>query len=69
MIDIQQRNPVAYGYLESRGFTGSTSGLIHSNIPMDQMIETTINQFWKSTKCIITFHYFPTFIFTFSEEG
>ena len=49
MIDLQQRNPEAYGYLESVGFTGSTSGLIHSNIPMDQMIETTINRFSKST--------------------
>ena len=26
MIDLQQRNPEAYGYLESGGFTGSTSG-------------------------------------------
>ena len=53
MIDLRQRNIEAYKYLENGGFTGSLSGAIHTNIPCDQMIETTINRFSKSTGGIL----------------
>ena len=49
MIDLEKRNPDAHAYLKNGGFTGSSTGLTHSNIPMDQTIETTINRFSKST--------------------
>ena len=48
MINLKTRNPIAYMYLEDGGFSGSLSGSIHSNISMDQMIETTLNRFSKS---------------------
>ena len=48
MIDLENRNPDAYAYLKNGGFTGSSTGLNHSNIPMDQIIETTIDRFSKS---------------------
>ena len=41
MRDLKTRNIEAYKYLENGGFTGSLSGASHSNIPCDQMIETT----------------------------
>ena len=49
MIDLKRINPEAYAYLESGGFSGFLSGSKHSNIPMDQIIEMTINRFSKST--------------------
>ena len=42
MIDLEKRNPDAHAYLKNGGFTGSSTGLTHSNIPMDQTIETTV---------------------------
>ena len=48
MLDLKLRNPTAYRYLENGGFSGSLSGSIFSNIPMDQVIEMTINRFSKS---------------------
>ena len=48
MIALKRRLPKAYQYLEEGGFTGSLSGSPHSNISMDQVIETTINRFSKS---------------------
>ena len=53
MIDLRQRNIEAYKYLENGGFTGSLTGAIHTNIPCDQMIESTINRFSKSTGGIL----------------
>ena len=47
MIDLATRNPEAYNYLKSGGFVVSLSGTTHSCIPMDQVIETTINRFSK----------------------
>ena len=49
MLDLKRRNSDAYTYLENGGFTGSLSGEVHTNIPCDQIIETTINRFSKST--------------------
>ena len=49
MTDLPRRNPEAAAYLEKGGFSGSLSGKPHSNIPMDQIVETTINGFSKST--------------------
>ena len=48
MIDLKIRNTEAYKYLEDGGFTGSLSGSVHCNIPMDQIIAMTINSFSKS---------------------
>ena len=41
--------PEAYEYLKGGGFTASLSGSVQSQIPMDQIIETTINHFSKET--------------------
>ena len=49
MIDLMTRYPDAYSYLEKGGFVGSLSGTKHSSIPMDQIIETTINRFSKKS--------------------
>ena len=49
MMNLPRRNPEAAAYLKDGGFSGSTSRLPHSNVPMDQLIETTINRFSKST--------------------
>ena len=49
MLDLKRRNKEAYQYLENGGFTGSLTGSSHSNIPCDQVIETTINRYSKST--------------------
>ena len=49
MLDLRRRNKEAYQYLENGGFTGSLTGSVHSNIPCDQVIETTINRYSKST--------------------
>ena len=48
MIDLKMRNPTAYKYLENGRFCGSLSGNNFSNIPMDQVIEMTINRFSKT---------------------
>ena len=48
-MNLPGRNPEAAAYLEDGGFSGSTSGLPHSNVPMDQLIETTIKRFSEST--------------------
>ena len=53
MINLRSRNSEAYDYLLNGGFTGSLSGSNHSNIPCDQLIETTINRFSKSVDGIL----------------
>ena len=45
MNDLKRGNTEAYNYLEDGGSTGSQSGSVHSNIPMDRIIEMTINSF------------------------
>ena len=47
MQNLKERNPNAYAYLSSGGFTGSLSGRKHTKIPMDQIIEMTINRLSK----------------------
>jgi hypothetical protein len=49
MRDLKTRNPDAYQYLHDGGFSGSLSGEKHTKIPMDQIIEMTINRFSKET--------------------
>ena len=49
MRNLKKNNPEAYSYLESGGFTASLTGNLHSHIPMDQIIEMTINRFSKET--------------------
>ena len=49
MMNLPRRYPEAAAYLKDGGFSGSTSGLSHSNVPIVQLIETTINRFLKST--------------------
>ena len=53
MIHLKRRNPAAAAYLENGGFSGSLTGNSHSNIPMDQIMETTINRFSKSTGGVV----------------
>ena len=48
MTYLPRRKPEA-AYRENGGFSGSLSGRPRSNILMDQIIETTINRFSKST--------------------
>jgi hypothetical protein len=47
MRDLKLRIPAAYQYLLDGGFSGSLSGEKHTKIPMDQIIEMTINRFSK----------------------
>ena len=49
MKNLEERIPAAYDVLKDGGFTGSLSGLKHTQIPMDQIIEMTINRFSKET--------------------
>ncbi len=49
MRDLETRNPSAYQYLMDGGFSGSLSGEKHTKIPMDQIIEMTINRCSKET--------------------
>ena len=49
MRDLKRRHPDAYKYLVDGGFSGSLSGEKHTKIPMDQIIEVTINRFSKET--------------------
>lgn len=44
---LSKRNPAAYSYLEEGGFSGSLGSARHSQLPMDQVIEMTINRFSK----------------------
>ena len=44
MIDLKGRLPQAYKYLAGGGFSGSMTGNKFTCIPMDQMIEMTINR-------------------------
>ena len=53
MLQLPEKFPEAYAYLRQGGFSGSLSGKSHSNIPMDQMIECTINRFSKSVGGIV----------------
>ena len=43
------KKPCAYEYLKEGGFTASLSGNVHSQMPMNQIIEKTINRFSKET--------------------
>ena len=47
MGSLKSTNPEAYEYLKEGGFSGSLSGLPHSRIPFDQIIEMTINRSCK----------------------
>ena len=47
MCALKTDNPEAYKYLEEGGFSGSLTGLPHSRIPFDQIIEMTINRSCK----------------------
>ena len=49
VIPSHREFPKAYEYLKEGGFTASLSGSVHSQIAMDQIIETTINHFSKET--------------------
>ena len=49
MRDLQRRDPSSYQYLVNGGFSGSLSGNKHTKIPMDQIIEVTINRSSKET--------------------
>ncbi len=49
MRALKKRNSTAYSDLEEGGFSGSLSGTTHSQLPMDQIIEMTINTFSKET--------------------
>ena len=47
MLPLKEENLEAFQYLHDRGFTGSLSGRSHSMIPMNQIIEMTMNQSCK----------------------
>ena len=47
MCNLNEKNPCVYEYLQEGGFTASLSGNVHSQISMNQIIETTINRFSK----------------------
>ena len=49
ILNIEKNAPQAHQYLASGGFAGSFSGQKFTMIPMDQMIEMTIN---KSSKVV-----------------
>ena len=53
MLRLPDKFPEADEYLRNGGFSGSLTGKCHSNIPMDQIIETTINRFSKSIGGIV----------------
>ena len=44
MLKLKNENEEAFSYMLQGGFTGSLTGNPHSKIPMDQIIETTINR-------------------------
>ena len=47
MCALRTDNPEAYKYLKDGGFSGSLTGLPHSRIPFDQIIEMTIDRSCK----------------------
>ena len=49
MLNIEKNVPQAHQYLATGGFAGSLSGQKFTMVPMDQMIEMTIN---KSSKVV-----------------
>ena len=49
MLNIEKNTPQAHQYLATGGFAGSLPGQKFTMIPMDQMIEMTIN---KSSKVV-----------------
>ena len=49
MLNLHESHPVLSRYLQEEGFTSSISGLPHSKIPCDQIIEMTINRSSKDT--------------------
>ena len=53
MKNLKLNNPEAYQYLVNGGFSGSLSGEKHTQIPMDQIIETTVNRSCKEIGGII----------------
>ena len=44
MLKLKNENEEAFSYMLQGGFTGSLTGNPHSKIPMDQIIETSINR-------------------------
>ena len=44
MLSLKEENLDVFQYLHDGGFTGSLSGRSHSMIPLDQIVEMTINQ-------------------------
>ena len=53
MMNLKDDIPDAYAYLARGGYTGSLTGIPHSSIPMDQMIEVTVNRFSKTNGWLI----------------
>ena len=53
MKNLEFKNPEAYEYLKGGGFSASLSGEKHTQIPMDQIIETTINRSCKEVGGLI----------------
>ena len=49
MLNLEKSSPEAYNYLKNGGFCGLLSGNKHTSIPMDQIIECTINRSSKDT--------------------
>ena len=49
MMNQKHDVPDAHKYFEEGGFSGSLTGIPHSRIPMDQVIEVTVNRFSKET--------------------
>ena len=49
MLSSKKENLEAFVYLQKIGFCGSLIGRAHTMIPMDQMIEITINRSSKET--------------------
>ena len=43
MCNVNETNPCVYDYLKEGGFTASLSINVNSQIPVNQIIETTIN--------------------------
>ena len=44
MASLKNESSSAWKYLEEGGFTGSLTGIPHSRLPFDQIIETTLNK-------------------------
>ena len=49
MLSLKKENLEAFVYLQKSGFCGSLSGRAHTMIPINQMIEMTINRSSKET--------------------